>query len=266
MAEKTTPPVEYKFINPTEFLPVLGNNPLWYLDTNVDALLQKYIVDDTEGQPEEWEQGRQEVIMMFAQTMEGNAILLGSEPEGFNDDERWIPEYYGKNSNVEKDHIDTIVIHHTATKPDISIWEFEALGLLRLYIPAFKANVSEKMNRTNPITSGHYRDGKQTFFGYHHIVRTDGSHLQTLKDEYTGFHAADYKTNCRSIGIAIVGDFTDSIPSDTVLDSVARIAKQYRPEIIIGHQEVQHNGQPVGRICPGNSWSEWKTELIGKIK
>lgn len=138
------------------------------------------------------------------------------------------------------------------------------MGLLRLYVPVYRSSAFKINDEFQAISSGHFYDGKQVFFGYHHLIRSDGSSIQVLKDDYTGFHAGHYPTNCRSIGIAIIGgDLSDKEPSDEVINRVAQITKSYQPLYIVGHGEVSNN---VGKTeCPGNTFygeNGWKNKLL----
>lgn len=254
---------EYKFIKSSELRPILQTNPLWYTDLTVTGLIDEYIQSgkNESEQTIDWRETKREFIDLFANMLEEEAIVLGNEPEGFNDDDRWG----GRFNPLESEGPDAVVMHHTNTDPNLSLEEsirtVEALGLLRLYSPIYKAGFNSKDGQLSPISSGHYRNDRQTFIGYHYLVRGDGSVIHTLDDSYTGFHAGDYRTNCRSIGIAIVDDLTNKEPSPEAINTIKGLVASYQPARILGHKEVEFRGKPVNTECPGNTWDSWKTYL-----
>lgn len=263
--------VGFNFIKPSDYAEVLQYDPLWYLSSSpVGKLLDKYSFGaENEGKPEDWKEAKREVVRMFEIGLLNGTILLGNRPDGFNDNDRWIPEYYGKNEKVEKDHPDIAVIHHTNTLPYAGYSYLNALGLLRLYIPVYRAGFPNYTQEQHPISSGHLYNGQQTFLGYHFLVRPDGSFIQPLKIEYTGFHAGDYRTNCRSIGIAIVDDLSNKQPSIEAMNTVADLIRRFNisPDLILGHQDVLSKGKPAADNCPGkNTWSLWKPTLLARVR
>lgn len=236
----------------------MSTDPLWYLDPAVQSTVNKYIFQD---RPEDldWKQGREEFIHLVVTGLREGSIILEDRPEGFNDDDRWGGKWNDKGSGGKAP--DTVVIHHTATSPDIDIWSLEALGLLRLYYPLYAAGSYKEDRGDVPISSGHYRDSIQTFLGYHYLIYPDGTIFQALDPlNYTGFHAGNYGVNCRSVGIAIIGDLTEGYPSGPAQHAIQDLLDSHRPKTVIGHQEVPNLRQPT--ICPGNDWKDWKQDLV----
>ncbi len=254
--ERSSTSVEYHIIDPEQYEEILRSDPLWYLHESLLPLILPFQGNDLAATPED-SQRNAEVLQMFASGLKEKRIALGDRPEYFNDDERQKP--------------DIVVIHHTQTDEATTIDELEALGLLRLYALVYRSHSGFIVGgKHQPISSGHFRDGKQTFLGYHHLVRTDGAHEQTLKDGYTGFHAGYYPMNCRSIGISVVDDLTEQEPSPEALTSIARLIRQYNPSAVLGHREVirvleDKTWKPVDTICPGNRFlgeNGWKRKLF----
>jgi N-acetyl-anhydromuramyl-L-alanine amidase AmpD len=82
-----------------------------------------------------------------------------------------------------------------------------------------------------------------------------------LDDSYIGWHAGNWEINRRSVGIALVGDYSDQDPSDKVLKVCAEIIKGYKgigAGRIYGHKDISKTPT----ICPGNNFAGWKQKLI----
>ena len=112
---------------------------------------------------------------------------------------------------------------------------------------------------------------RQVFYPYHWLVYPDGSVKQLLRNREIGWHAGNWEVNCRSIAIALVGDYTNSVPSIIVLQAVADIIRTHYRFIlkdgIIGHREVKMTA-PRTTTCPGNLFlgpQGWKQILLDLI-
>jgi hypothetical protein len=115
--------------------------------------------------------------------------------------------------DAERRAIDTAVVHHTALPPGISWERLDAIHLTRVYARYYaEPDLGEAWVRGLPITSGHIRDGRQVFYAYHWLVRSDGDLERLLGDEETGWHAGNWDVNCRSVGICIDDDLADKRP------------------------------------------------------
>jgi len=146
----------------------------------------------------------------------------------------------------------------------MTVERLSAVHLIRLYA-GYYANPTyegEERMKGRPIFSGHFNNGKQVFYGYHWLVRMDGSIERLLEDKNIGWHAGNWEVNCRSIGICLDNDFTDSSPSDLVVSSIVKIIKENYPQIqpqnILGHREIKPS-----TTCPGNTFlTDWKEKII----
>lgn len=173
----------------------------------------------------------------------------------------------GPDWDDERKPIDTIVIHHTSHNKPLTLSRLNTKHMLRLYMPFFQnPNDENKDIKGNAISSGHFMHRKQVFYGYHWLVRMDGSIERLLKDTYIGWHAGNWDTNTRSIAICLDGNFENSSPESSVIQAVADlINKNYSsitPEGILGHREVYEK-----TVCPGNEFIDgWKPKLLGLIK
>lgn len=174
----------------------------------------------------------------------------------------------GSNLDVERAPIDTVVIHHTKNKPGMTLNRLNAMQLLRIY-GMYYANPTdprEKAFKGRPIWSGHFYHDKQVFWGYHWLVRNDGTAEHLLKDSYVGWHAGNWDVNCRSIGICIDDDLSSKEPTDLALKAIAVIIKSHYPHIladnVVGHRDVCLN-----TVCPGELFEcGWRPTLLEYIK
>ncbi|XP_017752210.1 PREDICTED: peptidoglycan recognition protein 3-like [Eufriesea mexicana] len=97
----------------------------------------------------------------------------------------------------------------------------------------------------------YHLDGQGWFdIGYNFVIGEDGNVYEGRGWNYVGAHAPGYNT--QSIGICIIGDFSDFLPSEVALKAVntlvdygvslGKISEDYR---IIGHRQVRNT------VCPG---------------
>ena len=271
------PPGNYDFKNVKLFRPDIPDDPNfyvillltnkdWYLDPSFLALNRDFVVADAAGKPEEWQKVNREVVRMETELLRAGQIILGTATAGYNDDDRgkhWV----SPDSNVVEPErrIDTVVMHYTGTPADMSMedtWHLlNALGLFRVWVPA-AAGLAFKTHGADSISSGHYlADGRQVWFAYH-VVMKDGRFYRLLNDWMTGLHAGDYKTACQSLGFALVKSDHVTAPSGLEMEQMARLTALYNPKILIGHKEVNHNGKPVGGVCPGDWWNDRKKQEL----
>jgi N-acetyl-anhydromuramyl-L-alanine amidase AmpD len=129
--------------------------------------------------------------------------------------------------------------------------------LLNIYVPVYS-----KANGRPPVWSGHFYEGQQVFWGYHWLMRMDGSFERLLEDNQIGWHAGNWEVNRRSIAICLDNDYEQRNPRKKVLQDLAVFIKQNYPNIkaenIIGHKEAR-----AGTICPGKNFvNVWKPELL----
>lgn len=228
---------------------ILSSNPLWYLDKNVQMVFGLLQDKPNELSDKNWKELKEQFKQWFSDLLKENKIILGEREEFFNDDDR--------------EQITIAVIHHTSTKANVDANYINAINLINLYYPIYKSGFGKINNEFQPISSGHFYNNKQTFIGYHYLVFEDGKTLQVLKDSYVGFHAGDYKTNCKSIGIAVVDDLENISPTEKAISSIKDIIRKYTTiQKVIGHKEVIYNEKQVDTLCPGNKWDDWKSGLL----
>ena len=189
--------------------------------------------------------------------------FLFSSPLPFDFDKNYRAQFEG------------VIIHHTGTSNNITVEGLSKIHKRRVYKPVFDAMrdiVGDK------IYSNHFYQGKETFCAYHWLVYPDGRKIKVLKDiikirgkwyvDYVGWHAGTWEVNGKTIAIALVGNYLNSIPPKEALKSVADIIANYQKKTnlkleILGHREVRQTA------CPGNRFlgrNGWKNVLIGMVK
>ena len=174
-------------------------------------------------------------------------------------------------ADTQRKPIDMIVIHHTSNPPGLRQARLSAIELIRLYGPYFIAPESDDNHlKGQPIASGHMRNGKQVFWPYHWIVRTDGRVERLLNDTEIGWHAGNWDVNCRSVAIVLDNDYEQQRPTDIELQAIAKLIKTHYPYVmltgIVGHREVNAK-----TVCPSNLFLDgphgrgWKKDLLALV-
>jgi hypothetical protein len=173
----------------------------------------------------------------------------------------------GDNLDAERKPIDTIVIHHTNSRPGMTLERLNAIQLLRIYGSYFAkpTDPKEEHLKGQPIWSGHFYKSKQVFWGYHWFVREDGTSERILDDSYIGWHAGNWDVNTRSVAICVDDELTDKEPSDAVIDSIIDTILKHYPSFnrdkILGHCDVNLSTE-----CPGHLFHEtWRQKILDKL-
>ena len=170
----------------------------------------------------------------------------------------------GENLDKERRPIDIIVIHHTKNRPGLSLARLNAIQLLRIY-GRYYANPTdprEQHFKGQSVWSNHFYKGQQVFWGYHWLVRNDGTVEQLLADDKIGWHAGNWDINTRSIGICIDDDLTEKAPTDAAIATIScLVRKRYaavKPSNLVGHADINHQ-----TICPGRLFkSDWRQQIL----
>jgi len=130
----------------------------------------------------------------------------------------------------------TIVVHHTATKDNISIDSIEQWH-------------KAKFNLESSLGS---------FIGYHYTIDKDGIVYQSRRDNEIGAHCIP---NDGKIGIALIGDFTINNPTDDQVHQLrlltGKLKSDYHINHIYGHRDFFRTA------CPGDNL--YKFVLLDKI-
>lgn len=251
---------------------VIAEQPKWYFDPEFMLLYRQFFSEDA-AEVGEFEAEKWELIGWFAQALMHGLIKLESVSDGYNDDDR-----QGAYGGASAAKVDTVVVHHTSSQRELTVWELEAVSLLRLYVPHFMQGLGNSFVKfllqmhpdIDPAevapASGHYelRDGKevQSFVGYHFMIHPDGRVEQLLKLDYMAFHAGNYAVNARSIGVAFAGDLSDVPPTAAAQAAFKQLlhdlAHKTGMEIsyLMGHSQVRLGHT----VCPGSWFTEFLSE------
>lgn len=161
----------------------------------------------------------------------------------------------GPDFDKERAEIDTIVIHHSGNYIK-NAHTLSAIGFLRQYGYDYLHNYGLGHNiYGKPVWSGHFLRGKQVFYAYHWVVMPNGQPKRLLKDRYISWHAGDWETNKRSIGIALSGDFEAKSPTKKQLVALQQLIERHYPFVkkksILLHNQIDKNTK-----CPGRKFLE----------
>lgn len=121
--------------------------------------------------------------------------------------------------------------------------------------PQFAAINDWHKARTFPKSSLGY------FVGYHYVIEKDGSVIQARVDTEIGAH--DTGENLDSIGICLVGDFTNSRPTFEQEISFALLLRQLMLKYNISVNSIEPHRRDDNTDCPGKSMPEnWALGLL----
>jgi hypothetical protein len=223
--------------------------PDWYIKLHALILEAREAIKDDE----QFRQFNIGIRKFFETALEENRVALASS---------------GIDLDAERKPIDTVVIHHTSNQPGYSLSYLNAVHLLNIYLPYFinPTVKGEERLMGQPLWSGHIYGGRPVFWGYHWMMRMDGSFERLLPDEAIGWHAGNWEINRRSVAICLDNDYSEKDPSNEILSGLAaHIDKHYKwvgTERLLGHRECRQ-----GTNCPGDTWlTSWKDKLVNYIR
>ena len=219
--------------------------PTWYLDYVQFINQAKTELGE---KTDELDNLNKQVRHFFEEALLQDKICLASE---------------GPDLDKERLPVNTIVIHHTSAKPGYTLSYLNATHMLNIYAPYFAHPTidGEKDLKGKALWSGHFKDGKPVFWGYHWLMRMDGTFERLLEDNQLGWHAGNWEINRRSVGICLDNNYDKQDPADDILQKLAAHIKAHYPNIgsqnIIGHREARQ-----GTVCPGAHFLDgWKPVL-----
>lgn len=223
--------------------------PDWYIEL-LEYLKSTGLAPGDES--EEFIKLRRHVRRFFARQLREDKVALGDN---------------GPDFDAQRLLVDTIMIHHTSSPPGYRLDYLNSVHLLNIYAPYFAnpTDEREKSLKGRPLWSGHFRNNKQVFWGYHWLTRMDGSFERLLEDRQIGWQAGNWEINRRSVAICLDNNYENQDPTDDILQKLAAHIQTNYPNIesqnIIGHCEVKKD-----TICPGTNFlSNWKAKLLNYI-
>lgn len=126
-----------------------------------------------------------------------------------------------------------LVVHHTVTRNNIS-----AESLRAIFKERFGVN----------------------YIGYHYVIRGDGSILKDLQDDQIGIHNNLGKyNNTNSLGIALAGDFTNSIPTNEQYAKLESLIQELRDKFSIPRENIFGHRDFKATACPSDVVYKWIT-------
>lgn len=106
-------------------------------------------------------------------------------------------------------------------------------------------------------------------FGYHWCITKDGTLISGRPEHYYGSHCKEESMNTKSVGVLVVGDFDNNLPTkeqETTLKTLLKdIQVRYNipKEKIVPHRHFL--GNPPYKTCYGKLLSDtWAKDLISK--
>ena len=126
-----------------------------------------------------------------------------------------------RNGMVERQKTELIVIHHTASKTDLTVQEIHQM---------------------------HLKQGENwKGIGYHYYINKKGIIYRGRPEKYSGSHAIDY--NSISIGVCLSGNFEEEEPNVNQITSLIELLHHLRAKYsnteIVGHRDLN------ATACPG---------------
>ena len=244
-----------KYFNEQKWAEII-RKPEWYVEI-VPELNEAKKTAEADGK-EMVELCKKEAYGFFEYNLNAGNIVLGTKE---------------KNWDKSRAPIDTIVIHHTGNPSGMTKEYLSAMGLIGIYAPIYENPGKKELNQTfgEEISSGHVRKGKQVFYPYHWIIRMDYTVERLLYDTEVGWHSGDWDMNCRSVGIVLDNDFTDTKPNEQLLCATANLIRASYSDVpkerILGHSETDFKET----ACPSEIFlfkdgePGWKSDLLNLL-
>lgn len=101
-----------------------------------------------------------------------------------------------------------IVVHHSVTPRDLDMLK------------------TERSIENNHGQRGFNRSTLGWHVGYHYIIYGNGQIKQYRTDLEQGAHCAEQSMNFKSLGVCLIGDFDNELPSDLQVNALANFLKQ----------------------------------------
>lgn len=225
---------------------ILSTDQRWFLALR--PFLHEYFFDyngNSEQKSPQWLRTRQNFVYLVEDLLRRQKIAVAAD---------------GPNIDRERQSIDTIVVHHSATSDPANyrLSYLDAMMLIRLYASVHSDPKAAEYQR--PIWSNHFYRGHQTFIGYHWVVFPDGKTYHVLADNTIGWQAGNWALNCRSVAICLVGDYSKQKPPTNMLQKAQQIVVKYPQTKLLGHHDIN-----AATSCPGKPFYGpigWQQALV----
>jgi hypothetical protein len=142
--------------------------------------------------------------------------------------------------------------HPTRSYPMRSLGDIRYLVLHHTGAPA---DVTPEM-----IAREHVQANGWPGIGYHYVVSAAGDIFRTQDITVVTHHARQF--NPVSVGLALSGDFTSSVPTPDQLDATAEVLARLRLDLGLPPTSLRGHREMVPTPCPGDTFmSLWKPRL-----
>lgn len=133
--------------------------------------------------------------------------------------------------------IKRIIIHHTATPPNVSVERIADFQVTRRDLPGI---------------------------AYHFCVTAEGKVYQTQYLETVSAHAGDNSRD--SVGVCLIGNFTSAPPPQAQQDATAALLAQLGSHLGLTADQVFGYSEIVTTGSPGATWPTWKKTLLNRMR
>jgi hypothetical protein len=138
----------------------------------------------------------------------------------------------------------------------------------RLTVHHSGALVNSSVNREDAVAhidgilTGHIERGYGDI-GYHFIIDRSGCVWEGRSLAYEGAHV--YGENERNVGVVLLGNFEEQLPSDKQLASMTQIVTLLCERYRVKHQRVYGHRDLASSVCPGKHLYSYAHQLRDKI-
>ena len=105
------------------------------------------------------------------------------------------------------------------------------------------------------IEKYHRNEKEWAAIGYHFLVGKDGRIYEGRPARYQGAHVSTQNEN--NLGISVIGDFTDRLPSDRQLSALTSFLNDQRRLYGVGKSRVYGHRDLHASLCPGAILYAW---------
>ncbi|MCG3212250.1 MAG: hypothetical protein FOGNACKC_05898 [Anaerolineae bacterium] len=139
--------------------------------------------------------------------------------------------------NRPLDAIKRVIIHHAGTPPSVTV-----------------QRIAEYQVKTKDLPG----------ITWHYCTTADGQVYQTQPLTVTAAHAG--QNSLDSVGICLVGNFTDAPPPEAQLNATASVLAQVLASLKLGLDQVVGYSEIAVTGSPGATWPQWKPALLAKTR
>lgn len=174
--------------------------------------------------------------------------------------------------DAERQKLNHFIVRQT--KSETNMTPEEVSDIHRDYYVAAYDDLSPKTPYVYglPVHSSHIVDGKETFIGFHYAIYSDGTYKTTLVPhremngelyvDMIGWGLGNWQMSCRSVQVAMIGDYTTEWPSKEALQTLKQLMGYYRskvPDLVVNSHDAVRTAGP--KQSPGSWFNPWLREI-----